>query len=77
MSDIDHSEVEYLVEIRGLYDGWTFAVMKDGTAVNRWPADDRRHAVTEESMRQHMEWRASRGHKSAIAAAPKLAGESE
>lgn len=75
MADIDHSKVEYFVEIRGVYDGWSFAVMKDGHCVNRWPVEDPRHAATEELMREHAEWRRSKGYKCEIAAAPKLAGE--
>jgi hypothetical protein len=39
--------VSHLVEIRGVYDGWSVKVLKDGTAVNRWPADDYRHAATQ------------------------------
>ena len=36
------------IEIRGIYDGWSVAKMKDGTLVNRWPEDDRRHKPTQE-----------------------------
>lgn len=39
--------VEVFIEIRGIYDGWSVAKMKDGTLVNRWPGDDRRHKPTQ------------------------------
>lgn len=29
-------DVDHLIELRGVYDGWSVAVMKDGTRVNRW-----------------------------------------
>lgn len=48
--------IAMLVEILGLYDGWSIAVLTDGTLVNRWANDDgtaaaegyeRRYAATE------------------------------
>lgn len=33
---IDMKEVESLIEVRGVYDGWSIAVMKDGRWLNRW-----------------------------------------
>ena len=33
-------DVDYLVEVRGVYDGWSIAVMKDGSYVNRWEDPD-------------------------------------
>ena len=30
-----------LIEIRGIYDGWSVAKLPDGTLVNRWPMDHR------------------------------------
>lgn len=36
MSKVDMDQVELLVEIPGVYDGWSWAILKDGTAVNRW-----------------------------------------
>lgn len=41
-------DVEVLIEIRGIYDGWSVAKMKDGTYVNRWDEDDRRHKPTQD-----------------------------
>jgi len=41
-------DVECLIEIRGIYDGWSVKKMKDGSYVNRWEADDRRHKPTQE-----------------------------
>ena len=29
-------DIAYLIELRGVYDGWSVAVMTDGTRVNRW-----------------------------------------
>lgn len=42
-------DVDHLIELRGVYDGWSVAVMKDGTRVNRWaeiPGYSKRAAVT-------------------------------
>lgn len=33
---IDMEQVEVLIEIAGVYDGWSVAKMKDGSLVNRW-----------------------------------------
>lgn len=41
-------DVDHYVEIRGVYDGWSVAVMKDGRTLNRWPPDDRRHKPTQD-----------------------------
>ena len=37
-----------LIEIRGIYDGWSVAQLPDGTLVNRWTPDDYRRAQTQE-----------------------------
>lgn len=37
-----------LIEIHGIYDGWSVAKMPDGTLVNRWPEDDYRYAAVRE-----------------------------
>ena len=49
--------VAHIVEIRGVYDGWSFAVRTDGVVVNRWamrddptraePGYERRYQATE------------------------------
>ncbi len=44
----DHPQGCTLIEIRGVYDGWSIMKLADGTLVNRWPVDDRRHAQTQE-----------------------------
>lgn len=46
---IDRENVAYLVELRGVYDGWSIAVMKDGSRVNRWDKKDypKRWAATQ------------------------------
>lgn len=55
---IDSNQINHLIELRGVYDGWSIAVMKDGSLVNRWAKDDgsaakgyeRRWAATEEAI---------------------------
>lgn len=32
----DPAEIDFTYEIRPLYDGWSIAVLKDGTLINRW-----------------------------------------
>lgn len=39
---------EYLIEIRGVYDGWSIGVTPDGEYVNRWPKGDYRYEATQE-----------------------------
>jgi hypothetical protein len=36
-----------LIEIQGLYDGWSVARLPDGTLINRWDVDDYRYAATQ------------------------------
>lgn len=36
-------EYEYVIEIQGMYDGWSIGVTYDGEYVNRWPKDDYRY----------------------------------
>lgn len=36
-----------LIEVHGLYDGWSIAKYPDGSLHNRWPEDDYRHARTQ------------------------------
>lgn len=28
--------IDHLIELDGVYDGWSIAVLKDGTRINRW-----------------------------------------
>ena len=52
------------IEIRGIYDGWSVAKMKDGTLVNRWkPEDGRLYQQTEEWIAQRMNEKATEGDK--------------
>ena len=38
-----------LIEVRGIYDGWSVARLPDGSLVNRWtPEDGRRFTDTQE-----------------------------
>jgi hypothetical protein len=32
----DSPQIDHLIELRGVYDGWSIAVMADGTYENRW-----------------------------------------
>lgn len=32
-------KIDHLIELRGVYDGWSIAVMTDGTIKNRWAND--------------------------------------
>lgn len=44
----EEKDVEYLIEIRGIYDGWSVKKMKDGSYINRWHENDRRHKPTQD-----------------------------
>ena len=41
-------EVAMTIEVRGIWDGWSAALMKDGRLLNRWPPGDYRHQPTQE-----------------------------
>lgn len=47
---INMDDVAHLIELRGVYDGWSIAVMKDGRALNRWDKKEypKRWAATQE-----------------------------
>lgn len=57
---VDHAQIEHLIELRGVYDGWSIARLKDGRLINRWaddngqplPGYERRHAATEDAIRE-------------------------
>lgn len=40
MAGIPEEDVDYLIELRGVYDGWSIAVHKDGSMHNRWADED-------------------------------------
>lgn len=42
----EHPEGTVLIEIRGIYDGWSVAKLPNGDLVNRWMPGDRRYAPT-------------------------------
>lgn len=46
---LDESQIAHLIELRGVYDGWSVAVLKDGRRVNRWAGTEytRRAAVVD------------------------------
>jgi hypothetical protein len=48
MSDFPAGTV--LIEIRGIYDGWSIAHLPTGEYVNRWPDGDRRHEPTQRAI---------------------------
>lgn len=35
----DVPQIDHLIELRGVYDGWSIAVYTDGTIKNRWTND--------------------------------------
>lgn len=35
-----HADVDHIIELPEVYDGWSIAVLKDGTWWNRWSNDD-------------------------------------
>lgn len=39
---IKEADIDYVIELRGVYDGWSVAVMKDGSRVNRWAGEGSR-----------------------------------
>lgn len=59
--DIDMAQVEMLIEIRGIYDGWSIAKMKDGTYRNRWDENDRRFASTADCIQRLIDTDARKG----------------
>ena len=48
MNEINHDDVESFIELRGVYDGWSIAKMKDGSYTNRWPESDHRFKRTQD-----------------------------
>jgi hypothetical protein len=49
MSDLAETiKQECLIQIRGIYDGWSVKKLADGTLINRWEPDDRRHKPTQD-----------------------------
>ena len=53
--EINGKEVKLFIELREVYDGWSIAVLEDGTAHNRWPEGDKRHDATARHMLAHPE----------------------
>lgn len=48
MKDATTISGECLIEIRGIYDGWSVRKLADGTLVNRWGMLDTRYKPTQE-----------------------------
>ena len=44
-----------LIEILGLYDGWSVAKLPDGTLVNRWDPTSSRYLPTQRWIKKHQE----------------------
>lgn len=52
------NQIDHLIEIRGVYDGWSIAVHRDGSLHNRWaqsdgtaiPGYERRWQATEDAI---------------------------
>ena len=64
MSALLPEEIDRYVEVRGVHDGWSVAVMKDGRMLNRWPPDDRRHKATQDYIdRAALQEPQSKGHE--------------
>ena len=40
--DYKWEDVETFIELRGVYDGWSVAVLKDGRKINRWRGEGSR-----------------------------------
>ena len=49
----DYPEGTVLIEIRGIYDGWSVAQLPDGTLVNRWEPEDRRYLPTQKWIKEN------------------------
>lgn len=45
---MDNDDMIGFIELPDIFDGWSVAVMADGTLRNRWPPDDRRHKPTQD-----------------------------
>lgn len=43
-------DIAAYIELRGVYDGWSVAHMKDGRMLNRWPPGDPRHEPTQHAI---------------------------
>lgn len=40
MPEYREADIDHLIEIPGIYDGWSIARLKDGRVVNRWAGID-------------------------------------
>ena len=38
-AEFDAPAIDHLIELRGVYDGWSISVWTDGTVKNRWAND--------------------------------------
>lgn len=57
MARFTDDEIDHLVQLQVVYDGWSIAVLKDGRRINRWANDEgtgpeegyeRRYRMTQE-----------------------------
>lgn len=44
----DFPEGTYFIELKHVYDGWSVAVLPDGTAINRWTPEQRQYQATQD-----------------------------
>lgn len=49
----DEDDIAYLVEIPGVYDGWSVAVHKDGSMANRWASSYEAYPASEVVRRRY------------------------
>lgn len=45
---MDDQDIVLRIEVRGIYDGWSVAKLRDGTLVNRWEPGDYRYQPTQD-----------------------------
>ena len=59
----DYPDDAVLIEIRGVYDGWSVALLPDGRYINRWKEGDRRYKATQEWIDRMIARDAAAGHQ--------------
>lgn len=59
VAEYNWDDVDHTIELRGVYDGWSIAVLKSGQMINRWenragdgpePGYERRWQATKDAM---------------------------
>lgn len=58
-----YGDIDYVISLREVYDGWSIAVLKDGTVWNRWqnadgdgptPGYEHRYQATQEYIEKNL-----------------------